>query len=306
MGVPKDFAKGQMRIIKAFKQMNIEPSCTCTPYLIDHVPQRDTQVAWAESNAVCFCNSVLGARTNRESGPMALASGITGLTPFYGYRKKENRKPGAIVEIEATLKDPVDYSALGYVTGEVLGETTPYFRGLGNPNIESLKTLGASCATSGSIGLWHGEGVTPEAVWSSKYLKDLETVTIEDLSLKEAYEKLSLQPENPTYCIGCPHCNLREIKEITEQLKGERLNNSFWVFTSRGIYKKAVQAGYVGKIRDAGGRIYRDTCMVVAPLDKMGWKGVVTNSFKGGHYSMANGLPTKITSLKEVVKEALK
>lgn len=304
MNVPAEFAEGQRRVINAFTRMGVEPSCTCTPYLIGHVPTRGSQVAWAESNAVCFCNSVLGARTNRESGPTTLASAVTGLTALYGYRVDENRKPGKVVEIEAELASRMDYSALGYVTGKLLGKAVPYYKGLGNPDLESMKTLGAACATSGGIAIWHGEGVTPEAKWASEHLDGVERITIEDKDLIEARESLICDADNPTYCIGCPHCSLKEMAEAARLVKGKNLEDRFWVFTSRGIYAQAKHAGHVDVIEEAGGRVYRDTCMVVAPLHEMGWEGVATNSFKGGYYSVAHGFDTKLDTVEKLVEGA--
>jgi len=304
MNVPAEFAEGQRKVINAFTRMGVEPSCTCTPYLIGHVPTRGSQVAWAESNAVCFCNSVLGARTNRESGPTTLASAVTGLAALYGYRVDENRKPGKIIEIEAELASRMDYSALGYVTGKLLGKTVPYYRGLGTPDLESMKTLGAACATSGGIAIWHGEGVTSEADWASNHLDSVERITIEQKELVEARESLVCDPDNPTYCIGCPHCSLREMAEAARLAKGKSLEGRLWVFTSRGIYAEAKRAGHVDVIEKAGGRVYRDTCMVVAPLHEMGWEGVATNSFKGGHYSVAHGFDTKLDTVEKLMEGA--
>jgi predicted aconitase len=304
MGVSSEFAEGQRRVIKAFIEMGVEPTCTCTPYLIGHVPRRGSQVAWAESNAVCFSNSVLGARTNRESGPTTLASAVTGLTPLYGFRLDEGRLPGKVVDIQTDLLTRLDYSAVGYVTGKILGNTVPYFKGLGRPDVESMKTLGAACATSGGIALWHGEGVTPEYAEAEKNLEGLETVTIERRDLEEARESLVCDPENPTYCIGCPHCSLHEMAETACLVKGKDLGGRLWVFTSRGVYDQAEKAGYIKSIESAGGKVYRDTCMVVAPLKEMGWKGVATNSFKGAHYSVSRGFKTMIATARDLVEAA--
>lgn len=304
MNVPPEFAEGQRRVIDAFTRMGVEPTCTCTPYLIGHVPRRGTQIAWAESNAICYSNSVLGARTNRESGPTTLASAVTGLTSLYGVRLDENRVPGKVVEVEADLKSRLDYSALGYVTGKLVGSRVPYFRELGRPDLESMKTLGAACATSGGVALWHGEGVTPEAEWASKHLDGVETVTVERRDLEEARAKLSCEPDSPTYCIGCPHCSLREMAEAAKLSKNRQLGGRLWVFTSRGVYAQAAEAGYVKTIEDAGGKVYKDTCMVVAPLHEMGWHGVATNSFKGAHYSVSHGFQTKIAEVEQLVEEA--
>jgi predicted aconitase len=304
MKVPHEFAEGQKRVLKTFQDMGVEPTCTCTPYLIGHVPRHGAQVAWAESNAVCFVNSVLGARTNRESGPTSLASAVTGLAAYYGYRLTENRRPEKIIDVNVDLDSRLDYSALGYVTGKLVKSAVPYFKNMGNPDMESMKTLGAACATSGGITLWHGERVTPEASWASQYLDGLETLTVERKNLDDEREKLLNEPENPTYCIGCPHCSLKEIKEIANLVKGKHLDGKLWVFTSRTIYGRAKEAGLIKIIEDAGGRVYRDTCMVVAPLHEMGWKGVGTNSMKGGHYCVSHGFQTKIASLNKLIEEA--
>lgn len=306
MNVPQEFAEGQKRVIKAFTDMGVEPTCTCTPYLIGHVPRRGTQVAWAESNAVCFVNSVLGARTNRESGPTTLASAVTGVAAYYGYRLNENRKPAKIIDIKTPLESRLDYSALGYVTGKLMKSSVPYFKNMGKPDMESMKTLGAACATSGGIALWHGEGVTPEAEWASQYLEGLETITVEQRDLEEAKAGLVSDPDNPTYCIGCPHCSIKELEETANLVKGKNLEGRLWVFTSRKVYDEAEKGGLIKIIEDAGGRVYRDTCMVVAPLHEMGWQGVGTNSMKGGHYSVAHGFPTKLATVDKLVEEASK
>lgn len=304
MDVPEKFAVGQNDIVEQFRKMGVQTTCTCTPYLIDHIPDKGTQIAWAESNAVCYSNSVLGARTNRESGPSTLASAVTGLTPYYGYRLKDERRPDKVIDVKADLDRPLDYSALGYLTGKLLGNKVPFFKGIGKPSIESMKTLGAACATSGSIALWHGEEITPEAGWASQYLEGLETITLENSDLGELRDSLSSDTSEANYCIGCPHCTLQEIKEISEKTSGRYYDGNLWVFTSRGIYKEAYEAGYIESIEETGGRVYRDTCMVVAPLKDMGWSEISTNSFKGAHYSVAHGFPTKIQSLDDILLEA--
>jgi predicted aconitase len=303
MKIPKDFAEGQIRVLKAFTEMGVEPTCTCTPYLIGYAPRRGAQVSWAESNAICYVNSVLGARTNRESGPTTLASAVTGVAAYYGYRITENRRPEKIIEIDFELESRLDYSALGYVTGKIVKSTVPYFKNMGDPDIESMKTLGAACATSGGVALWHGEGVTPEAEWASQYLEGLEVFSIGRDDLEEAKSKLVSDVEKATICIGCPHCSLKEIEETANLVKGKDLGGNLWVFTSRVVYEQANQAGLIKIIEDAGGRVYRDTCMVVAPLHEMGWHSVGTNSMKGGHYSVSHGFPTKINTIDKLIEE---
>ncbi|MBS7638770.1 aconitase X catalytic domain-containing protein [Candidatus Bathyarchaeota archaeon] len=305
MGIPHGFAERQLRVIQAFQRMGVEATCTCTPYLIGNIPRRGSQIAWAESSAVAFSNSVLGARTNRESGPSALASSITGRTPLYGYRIEENRRPGAVVEVEAELKGHLDYSALGYHIGRILGSSVPYIRGIPRADADSLKSLAAASATSGGIALFHVEGVTPEADrFGEEDLKGLERITVEDGDLEEAVSSLSRGVEDPVLCLGCPHCSLEEIWEAARLLRGRRLRGRLWIFTSRGVYREAERRGYIHTILEAGGRVFRDTCMVVAPLKEMGWREIVTDSCKAAHYASSMGLKTRLEPLKGMVEEA--
>ena len=301
MGVPEEFAEGQRRVLAAFERMGIEATCTCTPYLAGHVPGFGSQIAWAESSAVCFSNSVLGARTNRESGPTTIASAVTGLAALYGYRLDENRRPGAVVDVEADLDSVMAYSALGYITGKSLGTTVPYFIGLGSPSLESKKALGAACATSGGIALWHGEGVTPEAEAMKPHLSGLERIAVTASDIEEAIARLSGPLDDPVIALGCPHSSLDELGEIAGLVGGRDFGGRLWVFTSRSVYSRAEEAGHVGAIRAAGGRVFRDTCMVVAPLREMGWTEVATNSFKAGHYMAGMGMRTRIGTIRELL-----
>ena len=119
-----------------------------------------------------------------------------------------------------------------------------------------MKTLGAACATSGGIALWHGENITAEAEWASQYLDGIETIIVEKSDLDESREMLIEGPDNPIYCIGCPHCSLKEIEEIANLVKGKELHGKLWVFTSRGVYEQAEKAGLIKVIAYAGGKIY--------------------------------------------------
>lgn len=301
MDVPEDFAKGQARVIRAFEALGVEPTCTCTPYLVGHIPRFGSQIAWAESSAICFSNSVLGARTNRESGPTTIASAVTGLTPLYDCRLDEGRKPAKQIDVEVELKDPLDYGALGYVAGRIMGNRIPYFRGLRNPTVECLKTLGAALATSGGSAMWHGEGVTPEAEKVKPCLKELEKVSVEAADLREARAKFTQECGDPVTCIGCPHCTLREVSQVAKRVSRRRVKGKLMVFTSRGVYAEAEKQGYVKAIKDAGGAVYEDTCMVVAPLKEMGWREVALNSFKGAQYCANMGLKTTMGTTEELL-----
>src|SRR2546422_258759 len=174
LGIPPEFAEKQARIARAYETMAVRPTFSCTPYLLGVRPASGEHVAWAESSAVCFANSVLGARTNREGGPAALAAAIVGATPEYGLHLDGGREPTVIVNVQ-TKPRGVDYSSIGLVAGERVGDGLPFFRGFRGTE-EDLKWLGAALASSGACGMFHLEGVTPEA--RGARLKGLKSVAI--------------------------------------------------------------------------------------------------------------------------------
>src|SRR5512143_4052351 len=120
LGISADFARNQMRVIEAFARMNVVTTCSCTPYLIGNSPHFGQHIAWSESSAVCYANSVIGARSNREGGPSALAAALTGVTPEYGLHLEENRRPGITIEAKAALTENNDFGALGIAIGQHL------------------------------------------------------------------------------------------------------------------------------------------------------------------------------------------
>jgi predicted aconitase len=181
------FADRQARVIQAFAAMGIRTTCTCTPYFVGNAPAQGDHVAWAESSAVSFANSVLGARTNREGGPSALAAAITGRTPRYGLHLPENRRARLLVDVRCPIQSSADFGALGTMVGKVARNRVPYFE-FRVTSIDLLKALGAAMAASGAVALYHIEGVTPEAGEPGIIAPGAETVVIE--SLAEGYATL--------------------------------------------------------------------------------------------------------------------
>jgi len=284
--VPEHFAEKQLRIVSAFKKMNVQTTCTCIPYYAGNRPRFGTHIAWAESSAVTFANSVLGARTNREGGPAALASAIVGRTPRYGLHLSENRRPTHIVKVESQLNNQLDFSLLGYAIGEKIAQSVPMIEGLSKaPNLDELKALGASMAAGGAIGLYHIRDVTPE----SKRFRDEDTANLEKIVIGEnetlkTKEKLSTAEDFDHVCLGCPHMSLTELHDLATLVSGKKLKKPIWCFTSRRVHSQAMRKGYVNKITRAGGEVINDTCMVVAPFEEMGIQSVLTNSCKAAHY----------------------
>jgi len=282
LGFPESFAKNQLRIIHAFKQMGIIITSTCTPYLAGNLPRFREHIAWSESSAVSFANSVIGARTNREGGPSALAASLCGRTPEYGLHIWENRQPTIQVDVQTTLETTSDYGALGYYVGKQVKNKIPYFTGITDANTDHLKALGAAMAASGAVALYHIEELTPEADLVSA--SDLETISVEPIHLKETYTKLTQGDEPDIVILGCPHASLREIAELAKKVDGKTLKKPVWICTSRMMKEAADRMGFTDIITKAGGQIVSDTCMVVSPIEDMGFTQTGVNSGKAANY----------------------
>jgi len=198
----------QASILKLYRQMGITPTLTCTPYYLQK-PKPDSHLAWAESSAVVYANSVLGAWTNREGSPSALAAALIGKTPNYGMHRAENRQPNVRIRLETELKTETDYGALGIHVGNMLKEKTPVFDGLPKTVPEErLKQLGAGLASTGMVSIFH---------YKRMRLPSLETVSVGRKEINDALESLSTTSEKPNLiCLGCPHCSSNEVRTIAK------------------------------------------------------------------------------------------
>jgi len=293
LGISPAFAAKQRRVIDLFARMGVIPTCTCTPYFVGNLPRFGQHIAWAESSAVCFANSVIGARTNREGGPSALAAALTGKTPAYGLHLAENRRPRAAVHVAHALRDETEFGALGVVAARKVGGAIPLFTGIPDPPVDALKALSASLATYGGTGMFHVEGVTPDPVDAPPP----ESVGISGREIREAVEGLSDCTEVDFVSVGCPHVSLSELGRIARRLRGKRVKVETWIHLARPLKKTADMMGYTGIIEGAGARLACDTCMVVAPL-KGRFRGLATNSAKSVYYGRAkNGFRVAFRTL---------
>ncbi len=282
LGFPADFAAKQKRVMDAFAAMGIVTSATCTPYLAGNLPRFREHIAWSESSAVSFSNSVIGARSNREGGPSALAAALCGVTPNYGLHLDENRKPNYLVKVGVPLDGMSDFGALGYHVGKIVKNKVPYFIGLPEADTDMLKALGAAMAASGAVGIYHVQNQTPEA--SLHRTDGLEVIDFGKKELDEAYAKLNTGVKPDIAILGCPHASLREIIALAHKLEGRKVKKALWICTSRAVKDTARQMGLVAKIEKAGGKVVADTCMVVSPIEEMGYKTTGVNSGKAGNY----------------------
>jgi predicted aconitase len=306
LGFPEAFARRQQAVIAVYASLGITPTCTCTPYLVGHAPLFGQHIAWAESSAVSYANSVLGARTNREGGPSALAAGIAGRTACYGLHLDQNRQATVVVDVRCPMRSEADLGALGYLVGRLVENRVPYLRFHdGSPGDWELKTLGAAMAASGAVALYHIEGVTPEARAVDVVQPGAETLVIDNLSpgfeaLDGACEEIDL------VSLGCPHASLSELRAAAEYLQGRRLRAALWVTTARSTREAAESEGLVARIEATGGRVVADTCMVVAPVAELGFRSLATNSAKMAFYAPSHsGLSVRFGSLEQCLEAAV-
>jgi len=305
LGIPEEFAKKQLMVVKAYEKMGAKPTCTCTPYLVGNLPTFGDHIAWSESSAVCYANSVIGARTNREGGPSALAAAIAGRTPLYGYHLDENRKGKFLIEVECKLDKISDFGALGYLVGKKIGNSVPYFKGIQKADSDQLKALGAAMAASGAVALFHVKEITPEAKLHNTVSESAETIVID--SLKEAYRELNAETgEIDFVAIGCPHASLAEIEQIADLLKGQEVRAKLWITTSSEVKEMAKRKSLLEKIEKSGANIVADTCMIVAPIKEMGLKNMATNAGKAAFYAPAHcGVNVRFGSLDKCIEAAV-
>ncbi len=270
-----DFREKQTRLVEAYSDMGIEVSCTCTPYLAGNRPQKGDHLAWSESSAVSYANSVLGARTNREGGPSALMAAVIGKTPCYGLHTKENRSPDIVFEVE----DDFPAALLGYKVGNLVGDKIPYFRGVHYEDDE-LKSLGAAMAATGSVALYHVEDITPE--WDDFSTDGLETIKITNEDIQEIRDELITDTEPEVIVLGCPHLSSEEVKYIADFLdkKEPKEGPDLLAYTSRYVKKQNPDAI---KTIERYGEVITDTCMVVSPLEEK-YHVAATNSGKAAAY----------------------
>ena len=306
LGIDEEFAINQNRAIDAFAKMGIITTCSCTPYLIGNAPHYGQHIAWAESSAVCYSNSVIGARTNREGGPSALAAALTGRTPNYGYHLEKNRHGQVLVSVNAPVHGTDEFGVLGKIIGDKLvelGKKIPYITGIPSATVEELKSFCASVATYGGTALFHMEGITPEY---NKYPKPSDVrFEINQNKLDSARAELIDDGiEIDFVSIGCPHASIHEIANLAKLLEGKNVKKEFWITTARPTKKIADEAGYTKIIEDAGAKFAADTCCVVAPI-KGRFKGIMVDSAKACYYGRAkNKFKVKIGTIEQCVEEA--
>ncbi len=312
MSIPDDFYERQQSIISRFVSLGVIPTLSCTPYLGGLAPKTGDIVAWAESSAVSFANSYIGARTNRESGLSALAAAMLGRTPYYGLHVTEGRVPTLQVELEKDLEVTGDYLyILGLIVGRAKADSIPYMRGIRPEGVEQYKGLGAAMAASGNVSLYHVEGETPEWEWAKKRTMakagsgDMPGLRITGDMMQEKLRESMPRKMPQLMVIGCPHAGIEELVRIDRLLGTPVRNTRLWAFTSYQTRMLASRMGLLEKLESKGVEVFSDTCMVVSPLELMDFDLVATNSGKALHYlPRMGGVSAAFMPLEEMLRAA--
>jgi hypothetical protein len=266
--IPKFEADVARRVMDAYRRVGAILSWSCIPYMAENIPLYGETVAFSESSATPYVNSVIGAKTNREAAQSALAAGVIGKTPEYGLLFKENRKGTHLVKVEATLKDEFDYTLLGYYVGKQVGYGIPVLTGISKqPNTEELINFCAMSNVPGAISMFYIPGFTVEASTAKEAFQGevpKDKISVTDRDLKEVYGELQTTRSKVDFVmLGCPHYTLKQLEEVANLLRGKKIHEgvSFWVATSATTKTLAEKTGYVDIIQRAGGHVVVDTCI---------------------------------------------
>ena len=290
MGFDAEYANNQIRLRDAIVKLGELPMWSCTPYNQGSVPRLGQNVAWAESSAVSYANSVLGARTNRTPAGVAICAALTGRAPEYGLYLDKNRAATFKVTVDAGELSDLDYNTIGIILGRSVGHRVPALYGIPDTATnDNLKYLGASAAASGAVGLYHVVGVTPEALAGDPFADRAPEcemcITRTDLERTEDGLTTEGVGEPDLVVVGCPHCSPTEILEIADLMKGRRVSDgkAFWIYTTLENEQLMLRMGRADALRDAGVRIMAQTCLVISPLVG-GYRTLMTNSGKFACY----------------------
>lgn len=306
------------RMMDAYVALGCQPSWTCAPYQSGHRPALGAQVAWGESNAVAFCNSVLGARTNRYGDLIDIACAITGLAPDYGLHQTENRRAELLLDASGLpagfLASEIAWPVLGTLFGSIAGERVAALAGMPQPPDEdALKGFGAAAASSGAVGLFHIIGVTPEAGTVDDAFQGEEAPEVVELTpqmARDAQTGLSTASGAAAIdavAIGSPHLSEREFHRLEGLLGGRATRVPIYACTGRDVVAQLERDGRRGTLEEQGVVIVADTCIVVTPiLPEIGDGVLMTNSGKFAHYTPGNtGYGVIYGSLSECVESAI-
>lgn len=307
-----DIANASASLMDSYVAMGCVPTWTCAPYQLPKRPRFGEQIAWAESNAIVFANSVLGARTNRYGDFLDISCALTGRAPAAGLHLDEGRMAGIEVRlhgVESMLDEDWFYPVFGLAIGYLSGTRVPVVVGLDQrANEDRLKALGAGAASSGSVALFHAVGVTPEApdLVSVTRHRDIPVVVVGRAEIDTARRRLStvVGGRIGAVSLGAPHYSTEELEKLAAILRDRTVVIPTYVNTSRSAVSAAAAA--VGRLEDCGMKIVTDTCTYITPIIDPAVGVVMTDSAKWAYYAPGNlGVDVVFGSREECLQAAL-
>ena len=306
------------RLMVASEAIGCAPTWTCAPYQAGHRPRVGAHVAWGESNAVAFVNSVLGARTNRLGDFLDLCCAVAARAPYYGLHLDESRRARIVINVSGLspelMRTDAFFPVLGAIVGSEAGSSVAAVTGVPKgTNEDRLKALGAAAASTGAVGLFHVVGVTPEAPDLRTILHGQNpdrTITVTPAMLRQARDRLSTAAAGSdridAIAVGSPHFSTEEFRALAALAQGRRFRIPFYACTGRGVLSELERADLVAPLKSSGVEIIVDTCVVVAPILPPEAGVLMTNSGKFAFYAPANtGFATVYGSLADCVETAV-
>ncbi|WP_428326132.1 aconitase X [Nitrosopumilus sp.] len=291
-GLDENFISKQLSIRNSYETMGVIPSFSCIPYEIFDIPKDGTQVAFAESNAAIHANSYDNLKTNKESAFSALASALTGKSPYSSLRKEDSSN----VTIRMKVDDPneLTYGMLGFFAGKV-GDISVNVSGLGQMDNRQCKAMCGGMGTSGTCAKFIFGEVNP----------DSEKIDFDEKAMQNVHDELNTSEKGDIITLGSPQLGLEEISELAGKLKGRTFEKRCMIFTPRTVKEQANKIGYTNELERAGCEILSDCCTCLTPLiNKDNVDAVTTNSIKGAFYlKNSNGVGVNLKSLSQIIED---
>jgi predicted aconitase len=317
--VPPEVLSKHERMEKAYLKMRAIPTWTCAPYQHGIIPRFGEQIAWGESNAIAFANSIIGARTNRYADLMDICAAIIGKVPKFGLHLTENRKARMLIRLKdittQMFANEAIYPLLGYLLGEIAADQVAAITGIPHDiKIDNLKGFCAAAASSGAVGLFHMVGITPEAQTLEMCLHGNKPENVYDITpklIRKAEDRLWTMQSDAVDLIvtGCPHYSPSEFITLAQLTKGKKIHSSvvFWVFTNRSVYAWIKDNGILADLTAAGIMVFTDGCPLQYPKETWHFTAAMTDSAKFANYCFSqSGFDAAYGSIEDCVETAVR
>ena len=294
-GLDENFISKQLSIRNSYETMGVITSFSCIPYEIFDIPENGTQVAFAESNAAIHANSYDNLKTNKESAFSALASALTGKSPYSSLRKEDT--PNLTIRMKVKNPNELTYGMLGFFAGKV-GDSSVNISGLEEMDTRQCKAMCGGMGTSGTCAKFLFQDGDPNC----------EKIDFDEKEMQNIHDELNTAEQGDLITLGSPQLGLHEISELALRLKGRSFDKRCMIFCPRTVKDQATKVGYISELERAGCEILSDCCTCLTPLiSKENVDAVTTNSIKGAYYlKNSNGVGINLKSLSEIIEDETK